>query len=122
MIKPETQIEIGKWTGFTIFCITGLSWVLFELPIFPHREVSLYKILLVLFFTALYGCYFLTIIKKCFKIHFLIWIVFVVLFIYSFFNISKGEIYLYFANFILIILLSQSIWGIYRKKRGSKNT
>ena len=106
MIKPETQIEIGKITAGLFFCL-GLVGIFVEfitpnvVKAKPTNEIPL----ILVFFMLLYGIYYFTLVKKFYKIHIAIWLIIAAM---SIINIFQPMV------LIVLFLLSQSVWGIVR--------
>ena len=67
----------------------------------------------------LYVGYVITIARRWFKTNVLFIIIFVSIFTTSFFTSESGAFVLC-SSFLLILLLSQATWGMYREKRKQK--
>ena len=107
MIKPETQIKIGKYTAVILFFLISLSVALdFLTPNYVKPYPSTGVSISAIFPLLLYASYYFSLSKKLFKTHLTVWLLCVIIYTMS----SYYPILLLLS----VILLSQSVWGIFR--------
>ncbi|MHC4721349.1 MAG: hypothetical protein ACYS6I_01435 [Planctomycetota bacterium] len=119
-MKPETQIEIGKYIAIIGFFVLSFGLLGSTIrSVIGHGDLTTKNTLNSLLFMFLYVGYVITIAKRWFKTNVLFIIIFVSIFTTSCF-LSESETFVLCSAFLLILLLSQATWGMYREKRKQK--
>jgi len=119
-MKPETQIKIGHRTAGVLFFMFLLG-VLFSIPNTPKNEWFRYEpfVLTILPFVLaiLLGCYFLAVGRRLLNLSLFIFVCTAVIFLYYSYIVYFIDYTHTFLFVIIIILLSQALFGMYREKR-----
>ena len=108
MIKPETKIMVGQVTAGLFLILASLALVLEIItPNYVKPEpTNIMNFVLLAVFVLLYSVYYFTLVKKLYRAHFVVWLIFVITCIVSLSPIAV----------IPLLLLSQSVWGMFRLK------
>jgi len=119
-MKTETQIKIGQMTT-CILLVPVLFSLLLSIPNILEDERFNYEplVLTILPFVLaiLLGCYFLTVGRRILNLSLLLLVFISVIFLYCTYIVYFIDYTVSFLYVIFIILLSQSVFGMYREKR-----
>lgn len=120
VMKPETQIRIGQMTTGILF-VPVLFSLLLSIPDILKDERFNYEplVLTILPFVLaiLLGFYFLTVGRRILNLSLFLLVFISVIFLYYAYIVYFIDYTVSFLYVIIIIFLSQSLFGIYREKR-----